>query len=171
MLKVLERLNLKERWSCLVVAMSTSRQIVTQRLNDLNIPYDLHICKYILYSNKDHEKYKNHWEGEIFDFLDKAQSFKFKGTNKKPDAYFLKEWFFTIMVDDYASFIRMLNSKERECMRMNPPYPKRTKDINLEKAWKKYQKFMDLCAKDMATGDLTEEKMRKYIQPLHKNIN
>ena len=170
MLKVFERLNLRGRWDCLVVAMSTSRQSVINRLDRLEEPYDLHICKYIMYSNKDHGKYKNHWEEEIFEFLDQAQSFKFKGTNKKPDAYFLKSWFFTLIIDDYQSFCRTLDIKERECMKMNPPYPKRTKKLNLPKAWEIYQEFIDQCAKDMATGDLTEENLRKYIQPLHKEI-
>ena len=170
MLKVFERLNLRERLDCLVVAMSTSRQSVINRLDRLEEPYDLHICKYIMYSNKDHGKYKKHWEEEIFEFLDQAQSFKFKGTNKKPDAYFLKSWFFTLIIDDYQSFCRTLDIKERECMKMNPPYPKRTKKLNLPKAWEIYQEFIDQCAKDMATGDLTEENLRKYIQPLHKEI-
>ena len=167
MFNVFERLNLRERWNCLIVAMSTDRQDIINELKSINKPYDSHICKYILYSNKNNNIFKEHWEREIFDFLNEAQNFRLKSSNKKPDVHFLKSWFFTRIIDDFQSFCRTLDIKERECMKMNPPYPERTKNLNLNKAWILYQKFMDQCAKDMAKGILTLEKVRKYIQPLH----
>ena len=75
-MNVFTRLNLKQRWHLLTVAMSSSKQIIEKKFESLQVPYDLHISKYILYSNKDNEKDKSHWEDEIFDFLDKIQGFK-----------------------------------------------------------------------------------------------
>ncbi len=169
-MNVFTRLNLKQRWHLLTVAMSSSKQIIEKKFESLQVPYDLHISKYILYSNKDNEKDKSHWEDEIFDFLDKIQGFKFKGSNKKPNRDFIKEEFFTLEMDDLNSFKHWINIHERECMKMIPPYPRRTKNIDYNKAWKEYEKFIDLCCKDMETGSLTKEKMLTYIQPLHDKV-
>ena len=165
MLKVLERLNLRGRWNCLVVAMSMSKQAILDKYNKIRDPLMEHIFKAILYGDKDNFQYRDHWTKEIFTFLNSVQGLKLKSSNKYPSKEFIKEWLLSSIVDDYSSFEWYCGVVEDICKLKNPPYPA-ARSFNKMKAWKAYQKFIDQCAEDMSKKELTLSNLKIYIKSL-----
>lgn len=165
MFKVFERLNIRGRWNCLVVAMSMSKQSIISKYDKIRDPLMEHIFKVILYGDKDNYQYKDHWTKEIFNFLNSVQGLKLKSNNKYPDKNFIKEWLLTSIVDDYDSFVWYCEVVEDLCMDKEPPYPQ-ARSFNKKKTYKTFQIFIDQCAKDMEKKALTLNKLKNYIEPL-----
>lgn len=166
MFSLLKNLNIPERWDCLMVQLSKNKRKIADYLNELQEPYDFYIGKYILYNNKDNGKHRNHWEKNIFNYLNDIQEFLKKNLGKKPDKKFLKNWFFTLRIDSLFYFEKSLKRTENKCGLLEPPYPKRTRKVNIKKTYEAYVYFIDVCSSYMEKGDLTEEILKKEIRKL-----
>lgn len=168
MFNVLKRLNLSDRWDCLVMAMSADKQKIKKTMENFLDKYEEHIGKYILYNNYQNGINNNGWIREIFKkYLNRIQHLTFKSSHKRPDKNFLKQWFFTVNLDSKESFEAYLDALEYDLMtKKEEPFPERTRKVDIKKTYEAYRKFIDICSSYMEKGALTEEILKKEIKKL-----